>query len=49
VSIEVCGFVDNKRIIFHKLAEVMAFRVVSERVGAIGYMSVHPNCVLEIM
>lgn len=40
ISIEVCGNVSNQQLIFHKFAEVLAFRVLEiEKSSAIGYTS----------
>ncbi len=40
ISIEVCGKVSDQQVIFHKFAEVLAFRVLeTENSSAIGYTS----------
>jgi lipopolysaccharide transport system ATP-binding protein len=49
VSIEVCGGFGDESAVFHKFAEVLAFRVVGEKCRSIGYMSVQPRYKVELV
>jgi lipopolysaccharide transport system ATP-binding protein len=49
ISIEVCGGFGDENTVYHKFAEVLAFRVMAEYSTSIGYMSVIPSYKVEII
>ncbi len=49
VSIEVCGGFGDENTVYHKFAEVLAFRVLSNDTTSLGYVSIEPIYKIEII
>lgn len=49
LSIEVCGGFGDENTVYHKFAEVLAFRVLGNDATSIGYTSVQPTYKIEVI